>query len=354
MEIEFNKLDIENISISEMSFLKRVRPFYTSDIIKWQYSYNNNNSGLFLGYDKDIVFAAQGMIPITLSLKDKFLLSAKSESSLLDENYRGKGLFEEIYDKAISASEADEIKTFWGFTKVTVVWGKKLKFETYENIMTETHIQLGLFNELKSIQFNKSFNIYVSQLGKALAKKLNRIIKKKSKSTDIVVDTADLNNEHDVSDIIKIFEKWKNKYPDYISINLSQTYLEWRLMNNPVCAYSFFKIKCKNELVGFAIVNVTTPRFQLVEYIMLNNELDGLIGLMEILNKKGGVTLNYFSNKLNSYNNLVSNSIRKLGGRTNVNNVMHFVLRHLEKNELSEVNIQNYYINSLWTEGFRM
>ena len=176
MEIEFNKLDIENISISEMSFLKRVRPFYTSDIIKWQYSYNNNNSGLFLGYDKDIVFAAQGMIPITLSLKDKFLLSAKSESSLLDENYRGKGLFEEIYDKAISASEADEIKTFWGFTKVTVVWGKKLKFETYENIMTETHIQLGLFNELKSIQFNKSFNIYVSQLGKALAKKLNRII----------------------------------------------------------------------------------------------------------------------------------------------------------------------------------
>jgi len=94
--------------------------------------------------DNSKIVGTQGMIPIFLNINEKKHLSGKSENSLLDRNYRGKKLFEKLYEYAMSLCKDKNIFCVWGFTSAGKVWRDKLNFSIYKNIMYSTLLILNL------------------------------------------------------------------------------------------------------------------------------------------------------------------------------------------------------------------
>jgi hypothetical protein len=350
MGIEIKKLNTRKITDRELFFLKNVRDFYTSSILDWQYSFNNENSGLFLGYESESVFASQGMIPISLAIGEKNVLTAKSESSFLSEKQRGKGYFEKIYDTAIQASRNDKIKSIWGFTQLTSVWRKKLLFQTYDNLIVDTTIQLNYIQDLKRIRQQQNINSKIKVL---LSASLNKIKSLKRQKTDFMIDIEKLDFSN-LNEVIDLYSQWRKKHKNYVSLCLNSHYLKWRIANNPVCNYVIYSVKYRNTSIGFAIVNQTSPIYYLVEFICLEKEESSILALLKTLKNNGGARLVYFSNSMNKYNNTITDILIKIGGKTRVNSSMHFVLKHIEPSALDTISINDYYINALWTEGFNM
>lgn len=73
--------------------------------------------GILVGaWDGDRLVGTQGFIPTLASLDGRALLTAKSELTLVNPNYRGKGLFESMYRLALEICATAGIACIWGFT----------------------------------------------------------------------------------------------------------------------------------------------------------------------------------------------------------------------------------------------
>ncbi len=71
---------------------------------------------LVVAVDKGKIIGTQALIPIKMIDKSGVYLSAKSEETLLDEKFRGQGVFEKMYEKAFEVAKASNIYSIWGFT----------------------------------------------------------------------------------------------------------------------------------------------------------------------------------------------------------------------------------------------
>ena len=68
---------------------------------QWIWEYKSNYPDLFVFTvieDDGRIVGTQGMIPIYINIKGKRYLSGKSENSLLNPEYRGGTLFQELYE----------------------------------------------------------------------------------------------------------------------------------------------------------------------------------------------------------------------------------------------------------------
>lgn len=66
--------------------------------------------------DEKHIVGTQALLPAYLSINGQKILTAKSEATLLDPIYRGKKLFEKMYNFIFESVKSSEIKLIWGFT----------------------------------------------------------------------------------------------------------------------------------------------------------------------------------------------------------------------------------------------
>lgn len=343
----------------QISFLKNeLRPFYNDQILTWQYyRLQNINSCLYLLKENNKYIASQGMIPIHLTSGNKSRLTAKSESSFLLPDFRGRGLFEDLYSYNIEKSEEDKVELIWGFTALSKVWRKKLNFEVYDGLITETELQLSpriaiSFLLGKKMPIWNTFKQSVKIILNAFSKKKIPFISSKKYAREI-----DLTNQQNIDNVQTVFENWRANHPSFISIDLSAEFLEWRLLKNPLQKYKTIGLYEDGKLYGFGVINNTSVYSYLVE-IIINDRTKLKEGVHSLLKYWRGLKIsshiNYWASNRNEYCNEISNVLSDLGAKKMTNNHMNFVYKKTKHNSFAVDDVNWFYINGLWTEGFHI
>ena len=349
------KLDIEDKQ--QVDFLKgNLRPFYTSSILKWQYLRWDCNSSLYLLKSNEEYIASQGMMPINLIYQNRIVFSAKSESSFLLPEHRGKGLFERIYDYNILKSEEDGCELFWGFTELSKVWRKKLKFQVEDGLIHETVLQLNFGAALKSARQKKQPLINtLKQTAKAV---LSAFGNKRIPIISAGYETKELDwSSSSIQSITELFKEWHVRHKDYMCIDLDSEYLSWRVAKNPIVKYNLLGVFLNNELVGYGIINHAKNFSYLVEFIVpeKNDFKDCLNSLVKHLkNEKSHSHLAYWGNSKNEYCNQINSVLSDLGGKSYPDFTMNFVHKTTKHTSFDTLKMSDFYINGLWTEGFNI
>ena len=359
-----HNLKIREINDSEMDNVSHLHKKYYGDIRPpkvWYWEFKDLNPEksvlIILQDDKDIV-GTQGMIPIYLNIGGKKWLTGKSESTLIDSRYRGKDLFSKFYEFAVDQCERKGMVCIWGFTKVLKAF-KKVKFRIYNDSMkcailplkfqTTKKSAIPLLkskSKVKSIIF--STGILFGCFFTPIRLKFNRVKKKAFESNYELSKTL-----KSMSDVTVLYDSLRKTYPDLIHIHQNETYINWRIYNNPMNKKVTFFVYVGDLLIGYLYITIRDKAAELTDFTFINKNAG--IYLMKILldfiktNRIGFVT--YSGNIKNSLNQQVFNLLRSYGfimiGRSN-----EFILRNInfpEEERLS--NINNWYINDLWSEG---
>ncbi len=359
------KTTIESLSITnreQLDFMsKYVRDFYTPAIVNWQYCQDDfPKSGLFFTKVEREYVASQGMIPIILRVKGEPVRTVKSESSFLRTEFRGKGVFEEIYIEALESSEKDGSHLCWGFTALSSVWRKKLGFQVEDGIVVEATLQLSAMSALSEIRNSKgTLREKMRRLLRVGFQSVKQLGKGKTK-TSFKSRQRNFKLTQDREIILEAYKVWMEQHSNEIFIEPSRGFLQWRVVDNPVLKYDFYSVEENRKIVSIAIVNGTEKAAYLVDFICLADEKlsESFGSLVEhICRNKSYSNFRYWANSLNKTNQQIIEQFVKRGGFTVQNKEMNLVLRPAKSTNQSRdflLNPANYYLNGLWTEGFRI
>jgi GNAT superfamily N-acetyltransferase len=184
-----DKFEIQNLSKDELEDASNFHQRYYDDkrplkVWLWEYQSIYPDKSVLVGIKNESeLIATQGMVPIYLNINGKRCLSGKSESTLVDKKYRGKGLFADIYNSAIKQSKDKGMCCLWGFTKALVPF-QKVGYRTYEGAIkcailpldhqtTKRAAKLASKNKIKSGVF--SFGIRMGRFYSSLRMKSKQI-----------------------------------------------------------------------------------------------------------------------------------------------------------------------------------
>jgi len=360
---EIRDSEILEVVLFHNAYYKEQR---TTEQWLWEYKGNYPDSFVFVvsEYGSRIV-GTQGMIPIHLTLNGIEYLTGKSENSLIAQNYPGKNLFKfkELYTFAISECESKNMCCVWGFTSLVSVWRKKLLFQVYEdaiyNALLIINLRIALTQVFKSKTFTSSMSapkkmtlLLLPIVGAFYAKVFRwngRLLKKRKKDKFTIVKEP-----KDVKDLERLYEKFREKYPDLIYIHQDEQYLIWRIFKNPNIVYKTFFVYEGKELRAYAYIHMKDNVAYITDLTYLTNEAG--IFILRIL-------LDYFIKEKigivqflgNIKNELIENTFSLLEkfGFLKRKNSLSFVLKNISySNEKELYDIRNWYLNELWKEGY--
>jgi L-amino acid N-acyltransferase YncA len=363
---------VDDIKIREISEgdIKKVISFHnlafndnrTDEDWNWEYRGIYPNRYIFvINEDNDQVVGTQAMIPIYLNINGKRQLSGKSENSLLDKKYRGKNLWKEMYDFAISKCKKKDFCCIWGYTSATKVMRDKLKFSVYEDAIHKTNLivdfQKAFLDVIKGNQkfINKiaisiltllryMYGISVRSLFSPSTKKLNAkySLEKSLKS---------------INDCMDLYKRLRNKYPYLIHIDQSEEYLKWRIFNNPNIKYNTYFVYEGALLRGYCYISSHDKKIaHLTDFTFENSEAGSFL-LQILLNEwqhKHITNVQFMGNAKNKLMLTTFSLLKKYGfleGRSS----MSFVLKNISyPNEEFLYDIKNWYVGGIWTEGYKI
>jgi hypothetical protein len=353
--MQYDRADLDNQD--QIAFLaEEVRDFYSQEIYKWQYfRFDWANSTLYFVQDGNRYIASQGMIPIHLSSGKHLGFTVKSESSFLLPEFRGSSTFVDLYNYTIRQATLDGAQLVWGFTALSKVWRKKLGFYVYDDIITESELQLSVRKSIQQAIINhRKFSERLKRITKELIVSIKtRRISRSLNSRN--VRELDLEDEQDYREMSMLFKDWKKTNNNFICIELSKEYLTWRISNNPKLQYKLYGLFRGGQMYGFAIINTTSSYAYLMELIVQSGTqiAEALDDIIVYLKQTGEYChLTYWASRKNPYCRQVHAALQANGARETVNSSMNFVLKATEHNRFDTSSIDNYYINGLWTEGF--
>ncbi len=92
---------------------------YSTQMFNWAFFERNPEPSMFMGLkDGEKLIGTQAVLPMQLRRGTELLWSAKSEETLVDSNYRGKGLFYKIFEEVFDHIDP-RIDVLWGATSAT-------------------------------------------------------------------------------------------------------------------------------------------------------------------------------------------------------------------------------------------
>lgn len=352
MGIQFKEIDEEEIQRVVSFHNKWYDDNRTPDQWLWEYKGMYPDSFVFtIIKDDNKIIGTQGMIPISINIGGEKYLSGKSENSLLDPKYRGGTLFKELYEFAVSLCKKRGMCCIWGLTSVAKVWRDKLGFHVYDNAMYNTILILKPIKFIKTF-YPKKLVSFAAVLALYTYSALLRFlhINLRDSKTGIVLKKQLAS----VDDISKLYERLRKKYPDIIHIIQDQKYISWRIFNNPNVNYITFSAYENNILKGYCYVALTSRKEAYLSDLTFETVKIGESMLKFILREiqKQALCVYFFGNIKNPLIRRTFNLLKKYGFMKIRST--SFVIKNLSyENEEYLYDIRNWYINGLWTEGYR-
>lgn len=218
----------------------------------WQWQFMDNPIGepiIVIGEEDSKVIGQCTLLPTTISIKGEEVLAGESIDTMINKEFRGKGLYEEMAIKSYEIGKEEGMKIRVGFPTQ----------EAYK----------GLFGDLIDAKFVTDIplfiNIYKMEnfligivklriLAKILAipsllitKFIYREKKIKIREDYVIKEIYEFNEEFDI-----LWDKIKINSP--IMTKRSSEYLNWRIKDHPTIDYKTFAAYVNDKLVGYIVL----------------------------------------------------------------------------------------------------
>jgi N-acetylglutamate synthase-like GNAT family acetyltransferase len=249
----------EDISDINQFYNQQYRAKRTESQWDWEYGTKSLNESLFaIALDDEKIVGTQALIPIGIIMNNEVILTAKSEETLIDPAYRGRGIFEELYDFLIPLARQAGISFIWGFTPAVkpfnrVGFQSPLTTEQFfaplsqrESIATSSAIQQT--GRLKQYFYKCVYPIAVIRY------KTYSLIKSKLMPSSSNCSIEEIFN---FSSDIKLLSYTFSKRWEMPTVYRSKEYLTWRILNNPYCKSRVFAFFHKGKILGVICFSVT-------------------------------------------------------------------------------------------------
>lgn len=356
MEIEDSEID-EAVSFHNAEYgTKR-----TSKQWLWEYRGNYPELSVFVVIkDKERIVGTQGMIPIYLNVKGRKCLSGKSENTLLKRECRGRGLFTRLYDFALARSKDKGMCCVWGFTSVpnAIKLLKRLGFVFYSNVVSEVILFLNIRKYISSILISKR------SIGIRIAKSFLVISIHLLSRGNIHVPSGKTSEQRQFSieqklrqesDVGNLYERLRKEYPNLIYIEQDGKFLFWRVFNNPNFRFATYFVYEQNLLRAYCYVSLANPEDVYISDLTFENGEAGdylVEKVIEVFRKRSAASIAYMGNTQNQLIKGVLDLLKKHGffrfGSES------FVLKNLSTLNTKCLDVENWYLNGLWREGYTL
>lgn len=277
----------------------------------------------------------QGMIYYNLLTGYKTLNSHKSETTFVDKNMRGTGLFEKLYARAIDKAINSDSNLIWGFTALGTIWEKKLGFQCDKAIIHEAYL---ITRTPQTTSFSRK--LYYSIRSLRTRVRMLFLPEKKLKFLD--------SNEAIIS-LNQLNDKFS---PESIHLDYACESVQNRIFRSPVINYQFAEILENGQLMGIFIFHVKNEQLLISDFIYVGNQ--NIEALIKSLHSKISLTnricsIRFWGNSNYPVNSTIFNAFKRLGAKIELVDNMQFVFKPTPPLEIKSSNL---VINGLWTEGF--
>ena len=359
MELIYKSVDLNESNNDLISFLeKNMTHVFNEQTYKWEYFFKAELTVFTsLLYENQIV-GTQSFLPFPLLINESKINTGKSENSFILDAFRRDLNFYNLYNYSIAECHKKKIHIIWGLTQLANLWKKILHFDVYNKIIYSYLLKISVpdFKEVKSGNFIHTLAKYFRSLFSVLylSFKVNFYrIKFKFQSlsqTYKVLEKID----SDIS-FKNFYDNIIREHPDFVCIEMSEAFLNWRVYTNPNLSYKSFFFYKNEKLAGYYIFSLKNRMAQLVDFIALEDKTYHymVFHMIDELKSFKVYSMEYLGNISNPVNTKVFNLMGKiLGGKLVLNKGLAFVLKNtIDKIELPE--IKHWYINGLWTEGYK-
>ncbi len=290
------------------------------------------------------IVGIQCAIPIELiSSKGIILLTAKSEDTLVDADYRGQKIFERMYDVLFMECRKAGIKYVWGFTPAQKAF-ERIGF----SIPFKTEQALLVFNVMRSYQYLKSLNPQNRLLDKvkifglcvlSWLKGFKHMTVKPSEIKETPLHARTI-----------LFQNFY-QHLNYFTLNETEEYMKWRLLQNPFSnSYKGFQTIQKEEVVIDALINIRY-NVSYIEQLMSRPGVkirNTLAALVRVVRKQNSPLIRAFCF---STNDLLKSQGRALSatGFKYLKRGNYFVWKSLDDENV--IQPEQLLINRLFTQG---
>jgi hypothetical protein len=323
----------------------------------WEFRGMNGDSSVFglLKEDGKIVGTC-GMIPIYLWAGDRRVLSAKMESGLIDPRYRGTTTFQNLVKFTESDGLRKGVCVMWGFThkdRANQRWG----FRAYPHIMYTILGVLNLRSAFTEQLVNEKHGLWskLRRLGAyILLWAYGSILRIKISGEPAGFSITDRLLQP--SDITKLYERLRKKYPEMVHIDLNETYLRWRVYDHPFLKYDPYFLYEGQTLRAYAFVNRHETGRAYISDLTFDSAAVGKILLRKILRdmkEKGVGVVAFHGNEVNPVGRQIFRLLRLHGFLRFA--WIHMVVRNLSFHREDLIfSEKNWYMNGLSTEGYEI
>jgi hypothetical protein len=294
--------------------------------------------------DETKVVGIQCAIPMEiLHPSGRKVLTAKSEDTLVDPAYRGKKIFERMYQLLFEECKNAGIKYIWGFTPAEKAFsrlGFDVPFKTQQALkvfgIASAYAHLSKLNpENKTIQKLKILGLCVLSWAKQLVSF--------SGTKGYSVETAAFR------ELNKYFSEFLREYSVY-NLNFTDSFVKWRLQDNPYKnSYSHLLIRKDRKFIASVVVNKRSGVSYIEQLCAETTETEVAIAVASNFLKKQGAP--FVRVLCFDHNDVVKNINAALekAGFTTLARGNYFVWKDLF--ETKEIKPEELFLTRLFTQG---
>jgi hypothetical protein len=303
------------------------------------------------------VVATQGMLPIYMRVKAERVLSGKSESSLCLQTYRGTNTFRDLYEYAVRACIDRGMHFLWGFTDAVRAF-ERIGFNIFQEIEVLTrpgNVKLEVFSILQGklplwrVPLWHRFGSVTKLLLKTMFVRNIRTIPQIKEETGYKIEKGSICDQH----LRELYERVTSKYKNAICIECDQSYLSWRIREHPVLRYDEYQVYQGAKLRAYAFVVLSDGIAHISDFLSEDSYATSLLlhTILKDYAKKVG-RFQFLGNPRDLLAEDVFGQLHKFG--FSVIHRRNFVVRDLIGSTNDQLlDIRNWHITGLWSEGYK-
>lgn len=345
--MKYNITTIDEINLElVIDFLVEILPIkYNQQIFLWEYKKENRVISCVHDVNNNKVLGTQGMIPYMMKINNEIVLTAKSESSYIAQELKGKGFFKPLYFDAINLCEKKGIDLIWGFTSLGALW-EKLGFETKKIIQEVTINYQSTYYHFKqaakSLFVKLDFRALVNEI-KLMFIPINQIFLQINNNITLQHSTPT------IEEIVQL-EKIRSSGLSNASLIFDENLLKNRVDQNPYLKYHFISCYDKaKKLQAFSIIGKKqhTNSLSISAFISIN-EVASKKMILHILTKYNRHEIKFMGNKHHVHFKKIRSIFLKFGSSIADSDIFAVQKILIPQKKLK---IVDWDINGLWTQG---
>lgn len=322
----------------------------------WEYKSNYPELAVFVVIkNKERIIGTQGMIPIYLDVEGGKYLSGKSENTLVARKYRRRGLHSRLYGFALSKCKDKGMCCVWGYTSVPVALKllERVGFAVFNNVMCTVILILNVRKFILSTLVSEG-NI-IRKIANSLLVMPIRLcscaLTHGSKKT-----SRQFSYEQKLrlaSDVEDLYDRLRKRHPGLIHIKQDDQYISWRVYKNPNIRYLTSFVYEHNALRAYCYISLANPERVFLSDLIFEDWEAGdflLKAVLAMFRKRKIASVSFLGNTTNPLIATVFSSLKKHGFVKIAS--APFVLKNLSCKRPISLDIENWCLSGIWTEGY--